>query len=296
MLSIWDLHCHTTASDGVLSPSQLYLRAAGCGVAHLAITDHDSVEGIRELRAELSTPPALPSTVAALHTPPALVNGVEITARAESQVVHVVGLWIDIDSQPLESLLSEQQELRRLRGREISDRLEAKGLPPTYDGAMLQADGSALGRPHFARYMQEIGVVNELGHAFKHWLGAGKPGDVGIEWPTLARVVEVIQAAGGKAVLAHPHKYKLGYGKIYTLCEQFKALGGDAIEVVSGAQRIKETKDLARISDRLDLAASTGSDFHSPKQVWCDLGRQPLLPEACVPIWELNEALNVAVD
>lgn len=291
-MSVWDLHCHSTASDGELSPVQLVQRAAGCGVSHLAITDHDTVEGLRAIRGLQIQLQDTSDTVRSIRPAPQIISGVEVTARSQGQVVHIIGLWIDIDSVPLNQLLDGQQQKRAQRGKMISERLEAKGLPPTFYGALAHADGSALGRPHFARYLEEIGVVENVGQAFKHWLGRGKAGDVEIDWPEVDRVVDVIHAAGGLAVLAHPAKYHLGYGKMYSMCEQFKEVGGDAIEVISGAQQFRETRDLKRIADRLELAASTGSDFHSPKQLWCDLGSQPLLPEACLPVWELREEHN----
>ena len=288
-MSIWDLHCHSTASDGDLSPLQLYQRAAGRGVTHLAITDHDSVEGVRALRDIIECGIEVDQTVESIHPPPELINGVEITACDDGQVVHVLGLWLDIDAEPLREFLVGQQRLREQRGKAISDRLESKGLPPTFYGAMTHAQGSALGRPHFARYMEEIGVVDNIGHAFKQWLGRGKPGDIDIDWPGMDRVIKMIHASGGLAVLAHPYKYNLRYGKIFAMCERFKDLGGDAIEVVTGAQGVKELRDLRRIAERLELAASTGSDFHSPKQTWCDLGSQPVLPDTCMPVWMLRE-------
>jgi len=257
-------------------------------VTHLSITDHDSVAGVREVAAELDKQIEMPPSIEVINPTPQIINGVEISALDDDFCVHIVGLWIDLDAEPLNTLLTSQQSLRQERGKLISERLEAKGLPATLDGALALANGSALGRPHFANYLTEIGVTNNAGHAFKHWLGKGKPGDVGIGWPNLEQVIQVIHESNGVAVLAHPHKYRLAYGKIYSMCERFKAAGGDAIEVISGAQGIKETKDLTRIARNLELAASTGSDFHSPEQVWCDLGRQPALPEECTPIWSLR--------
>ena len=265
---------------------QLWQRASDKQIDFLAITDHDTISGVRELSRTLSQNPA--ATVD--HYGTKLVPGVEITAQDVKTVVHVLGLWLDIDHEPLIGFLDLQQKARDDRGLEISRRLESAGLPPTYEGALTYAKGAPLGRPHFARYLVELGLVENVSRAFNRWLGRGKIGDVDIAWPAVESVVEQIHEAGGLAVLAHPGKYLQGYGKCYELCQRFKEAGGDGIEVVSGAQQPKETRDLSRIAQRLGLAASTGSDFHSPEQTWCDLGSQQSLPELSEPIWDLQRS------
>lgn len=287
-MKIWDLHCHTNASDGDLPPVELWKRAADNNIDQLAITDHDTISGVSALIKYLSHSDDSPGTEAELKNGPSVVPGVEITALAGDVVVHILGLWIDIEEPALLSLLDSQRQARSLRAQQISERLEAAGLPSTLEGAKALADGSVLGRPHFARYLTNIGAVKDENHAFKQWLGRGKIGDVGISWPSQSKVIQAIHHAGGIAVLAHPSKYLDGYNKCVSLCEGFKADGGDALEVVSGAQLPKVTKDLARIAQRLGLAASTGSDFHSPAQTWCDLGGQPDLPEGVEPVWHIR--------
>ncbi len=288
LLKLWDLHSHTTASDGDLPPVELWKRAADNNIDHLAITDHDTISGVSDLVGYLSQIADASEGQPVSGIQPRLIPGVEITALSGDVVVHILGLWIDIDEPGLLSLLDRQREARSKRAQQISDRLEQAGLPPTLDGANKLANGSVLGRPHFARYLTQIGAVKDENQAFKQWLGRGKIGDIRIAWPSQAEVVAAIHQAGGTAVLAHPGKYLDGFNKCYALCERFKADGGDALEVVSGAQLPKATKDLARIAARLELAASTGSDFHSPQQTWCDLGGQPGLPDSVEPVWQLR--------
>lgn len=278
-MKILDLHCHTDASDGELSPATLWQRAIERQIDVIAITDHDTTAGVRSLMAR-----AAEDVVSG----PELVPGVEISATDSGHVVHVVGLWLDPHSDALESFLGRQQSARDERAIAISKKLESKGLPETYTAVRELAAGSPLGRPHFARHLTELGITPNVGAAFKRWLGKGKPGDIDIAWPSLAAAIQHIQAAGGLAVLAHPSKYFSGFSKCYELCQRFKELGGDAMEVVNGAQTVKVTRDLAKIAERVGLAASTGSDFHSPAQTWCDLGSQPGLPEALTPVWQLR--------
>ncbi|MBT8150637.1 MAG: PHP domain-containing protein [Gammaproteobacteria bacterium] len=274
-----DLHTHSSASDGVLSPPMLLARARHNGVAMLALTDHDNVAGVRELQ-QLTAQPQDPE----------LVAGVEISAQASGQDVHVVGLWIDADCPALGSLLGAQAVLRGARAQAIGERLARKGLADCYAGALLQADGAAVSRPHFARHLVAAGHCRDESQAFKRWLGRGKAGDVRCEWPGLASANAAIHAAGGLAVLAHPLKYRLSRTRLDRLLAEFREAGGDAVELVSGAQAPHAATDLLKLMDRYQLVASTGSDFHSPAQTWCDVGQQLALPRQATAVWELRGA------
>lgn len=280
-----DLHTHTNASDGTLSPVALLTRAAENGVGQLAITDHDTVAGLRQILADVESckEAGAPSFVASGVT---VVQGVEITASHNGRDYHVLGLWINIDDPELIGFLDSQRGVRELRAVEIDRRLSTKGIEGALAGARKHADGAILSRPHFARFLVEAGHCAKEQQAYKKWLGAGKVADVHCDWPTMTRAIDVIHQAGGSAVLAHPNKYGLTRTRLIGLLEAFKAMGGDGIELISGRQEDAMTKDLLKLADQYGLACSTGSDFHSPEQTWCDIGTNAELPNNALPVWQ----------
>lgn len=267
---ISDFHTHTTASDGALAPLELLRRAENNGVNRLAITDHDTVLGVRELKAQLAS--------GAVQSNVELVAGVEITAMADKNCVHVLGLWVDTDATSLAKFLSEQVQIRVQRGEEIAFQLGKKGINNALEGAKSIAGGAVLGRPHFARFLVEEGHCSNQQQAFRRWLGKGKVGDIHCAWPSLASAVEAIHAAGGLASLAHPDKYGLTRTRLNRILAGFREAGGDALELISGAQGSSVTANLLGLASTHQLMCSTGSDFHSLEQLWCDIGRQPVFP------------------
>lgn len=271
-----DLHCHTTASDGALSPLALCQRAAQHGVELLAITDHDSVAGIRAAREALRTDP--------LHTL-RLLSGVEYSTVWNHLGVHVVGLGIDEEHAATREACRFFDEARRTRADMIGARLAKLRMPGATEGALALAGEAQIGRPHFARYLLAQGHVRSEDEAFDRFLGAGKPGDVKSLWPPLAEVVGWIRAAGGVPVLAHPIKYRQTGARLRRLVADFAACGGGAVEVVVGRQLPDESRFIAQLCQQHGLAASVGSDFHGPSP-WCELGVINALPVGCVPVWE----------
>ena len=241
----------------------------------LSITDHDTVSAYRDLPSEIG-----------LH----LIPGVEFSSAWRNVDVHVVGLNIDPYSRDLALICGEQAERRLRRAEKIAKKLFAKKLIGSIDGALEGvrkiAKGSTIGRPHFARYLVEIGSCSDTRAAFKSYLSAGKIGDVKDEWPHMCEVVGWIKAAGGIPVLAHPAKYKVSHLKLVSMIDDFKSFGGRAIEVTSGYQSPDKTKLLADICARHNLSASCGSDFHSLEKRWSQLGKTQPLPVGCKPVWE----------
>ena len=268
---IYDLHSHSTASDGTLDPDALLLHAASCGVQALAITDHDT------LAAFDSVDPTI--------TPTRLIPGVELSTAWRRHGVHVVGLDVDPGCAALREGVRRQQQSRHERARIIARRLRSEGLPEMLDEVLRIAAGDPAGRPHFAEHLVRSGIVRDTRTAFRKYLGAGKAGDVRDCWAPLPEVVRWIRRAGGTAVLAHPARYRLTKSKLRALATDFRAAGGTAIEVVCGPQSPGTTAQLARLATDLGLAASCGSDFHHGGNRWSRPGGFPPLPDDVRPVW-----------
>lgn len=268
-----DLHTHSTASDGTLSPRALVERAAAAGVKVLALTDHDTTAGLAEAAAvagELGV---------------RLVPGVEISVTWGGRTVHVVGLGLDADNPELQAGLARLMEFRAWRAEEIGRRLERHGIEGAYEGARDLSNGRLIGRTHFARFLVSRGVARDTQSVFKRFLTSGKPGHVAGDWASLEEAVGWIRAAGGQAVLAHPARYDLRRTRLLRLLGDFRAHGGVGIEVVSGSHSRDDALNFARHAREQRLLASAGSDYHGPEQPWLELGRLPPLPEGCTPIW-----------
>jgi predicted metal-dependent phosphoesterase TrpH len=269
-----DLHCHSTVSDGLLTPAQLVERAAACGITVLALTDHDDVGGLEEARQ------------AAAKKNITFVNGVEISVDWRGQTLHIVGLGIDPNDPELVKGLSGIREGRMLRARNIAAQLDKFGIHGSFEGARSQAgDGHLIGRMHFARFLVQQGYAKDVKSVFRKYLVKGKPGYAPHLWAPLCDAVGWIRKSGGRAVLAHPGRYKLGKGALDELLLEFRTLGGEAIEVITSSHTPEQSLLFARHAQRLGLLASRGSDFHGPGESYLDLGRMPELPAMCIPVW-----------
>lgn len=273
--SLYDLHTHSTASDGTYSPAELVRQAAAAGVTVLALTDHDSTAGLDEAEA------------AALETGIQLIPGVEISVTWADKTIHIVGLHIDRHSAVLRQGLNRLQATRIERAREIGRRLDHHGIPGTFEVAREMAGDGMITRTHFARHLVFLGLAASVRDVFERFLTRGKPGYVPTRWAEMAHAVDWIRKAGGIAVLAHPQRYKLTASWMRRLIGDFKECGGAAIEVVSGAAPPSDTQTSAEYARRFQLYASSGSDFHSPETAWIKLGRLPALPADLAPVWTL---------
>jgi 3',5'-nucleoside bisphosphate phosphatase len=272
-MTCYDLHTHSTASDGSLIPEALVARAIEHNVDVLALTDHDGTEGINAAQK------------AAQGSALKLIAGVELSVSWGSRTVHIVGLNIDINNEPLQEGLSELREYRIGRAQEIAKRLAKAGIEGALEGAREYASDVMLGRVHFAQFLVKQGLAKDNNDVFKRFLVRNKPGYVPGKWASLEKAMAWINDAGGQAVIAHPARYKMTATKLARLTAEFKELGGAAIEVVSGRQHPEEIKTLARLSNKFELLASCGSDFHTPDNTWVELGKLNTLPETCTPIW-----------
>jgi predicted metal-dependent phosphoesterase TrpH len=273
MLNI-DLHCHSTASDGLLTPTQLLEHAAAQGVAVLALTDHDNVAGLDEARRT------------AIEKNIALINGVEISVNWRGQTLHIVGLGIDPEHPQLAQGLASIHEGRMVRASQIAAQLDKFGIHGSFEGASGNAgEGQLIGRLHFARFLVQQGYAKDVRSVFKKYLVKVKPGYAPHQWVPLGNAIEWIRNSGGRAVIAHPGRYKLSKGALDELLLEFRTLGGEAIEVVTASHTPEQSLLFARHSERLGLLASRGSDFHGPGESYFDLGRMPPLPDCCKPVW-----------
>jgi|TARA_B110000967_G_scaffold96128_1_gene98737 predicted metal-dependent phosphoesterase TrpH len=273
-MTCYDLHSHSTVSDGSLSPEHLVARAIDQGVDVLALTDHDGTEGI------------IAAQAAAQGTKLSLVTGVEISVTWGSSTIHILGLKVDHKNASLQKGLEKIRDYRKERAVKIAERLEKSGISGAYEGASQYASPVMLGRVHFAKFLVDKGHAKNINDVFKRYLVRNKPGYVSGEWATLAQAVNWINGAGGQAVIAHPARYKMTATKLRRLITEFKELGGVGLEVVSGRQHPEEIKTLAKLANDFNLLASCGSDFHSPDNTWVELGRLPELPSSVNPIWK----------
>ncbi len=274
MYSTIDLHAHSTASDGTLSPAALMRAAAASGIRVMALTDHDTLDGLEEAGAE------------AARLGLTFVPGIELSVTWNGATVHVVGLGVRRDCPDLNQGLQALHEFRVWRAEEMGRRLEKAGIAGAYEGALALSNGKLISRTHFARFLVDAGHADSVQAVFRKFLVQGKPGYVPGQWVDLEQGLGWLHAAGGQAVIAHPARYKLKRGRLRRLIGEFRELGGEAIEVVSGSHSRDEYFTMARHARDFGLMASAGSDFHGPEHPWLALGRLPQLPDGCRPIWE----------
>jgi len=275
-----DLHTHSNMSDGTLSPTELVQRAHNKRVKTLALTDHDSTNGLLEARKA-----AQPLGIN-------LIDGVEVSVTWEKKTIHIVGLNIDPSYEPLKKGLLKLQNTRRERAQQIGVRLKKIGIPDAYEASKTMAGEGMITRTHFARYILQMDRASSMQNAFDRYLGQGRPGFVHTTWVDMGEAINWIVGAGGNAVIAHPLRYKLTGSWMRRLLSSFKDVGGQAIEVVCGNSNPNNIRDSANYANRFDLAGSVGSDFHSPGRVWIELGKFANLPTTVKPLWDYWQAQN----
>ena len=271
-----DLHCHSVVSDGTLTPEALAARAAANGVELWALTDHDEIGGQHR------------AMTAAREAGMKYLTGTEISVTFAGQTVHIVGLGFDPDDESMRRGLSATRGGRGERAMEMAEGLARVGIRGAYEGALKHVGNPDLiSRTHFARFLVESGVCRDTQEVFRRYLTEGKPGYVPHRWATLGDAVAWITRAGGVAVIAHPARYAFTANEEYALFTEFKAHGGQAVEVVTGSHTAAEYVKYADTAREFGLAASRGSDFHSPDESHTDLGQLPYLPGGLTPVWEL---------
>lgn len=273
MLNV-DLHCHSNISDGTLTPAEVAARAKANGVDVWALTDHDEISGLAAARAAAQA-------IGLRH-----IGGVEISITWAGETVHIVGLRIDETNPALVKGLAATRKGREQRGRDIAAQLAEAGIPDAFEGALRHVGNpDFMSRTHFARYLVKIGVCADSNEVFRRYLVEGKPGYVPHRWATLPLAVEWIVGAGGVPVIAHPGRYKFSMLEFGELFDEFRQLGGNAIEVVTGSHTPEQYEEYARVAKRYGFMGSRGSDFHSPDESRIDLGTLPQLPPGIKPVW-----------
>ncbi len=271
-----DLHCHSVVSDGTLTPEVLAARAAANGVDLWALTDHDEIGGQHRALA------------AAKAQGMRYLTGTEISVTFAGVTVHIVGLGFDPDDAALVQGLSATRGGRGARAMEMAEQLAKVGIHGAYEGALRYVGNPELiSRTHFARFLVEVGACRDTPEVFRKYLTEGKPGFVPHRWAQLGDAVRWITEAGGMAIIAHPARYAFTANEEWALFSEFKAHGGRGVEVVTGSHTNAEAIRYAETALEFGLAASRGSDFHSPEESHTDLGKLPLLPGQLTPVWEL---------
>ena len=271
-----DLHCHSVVSDGTLTPEALAERAKTNGVELWALTDHDEIGGQHRALAAAKTQGMR------------YLTGTEISVTFAGETVHIVGLGFDPDDVAMQQGLRATRGGREQRAMEMSDGLAKVGIKGAFEGALkFVSNPELISRTHFARFLVESGVCRETNEVFRKYLTEGKPGYVPHRWASLRDAVTWITSAKGLAIIAHPARYKFTPNEEYALFTEFKAHGGRGVEVVTGSHTAAEYLKYAETAKEFDLAASRGSDFHSPEESRTDLGSLPFLPGNLTPVWEL---------
>lgn len=275
MTDIYDLHSHSIASDGALSPTELVKRAHEKGVTVLALTDHDTTNGLAEAQQ------------AAAELGMRLINGIELSASHLNQCLHIVGLNIDPNNPALSEGIAQQQKIRDLRAKQIAEKLEKKKIFGAYQFVTQAAGNGEITRSHFADFLLTHQHVTTQQEAFDRYLSKGKPAFVPTVWASLEETVAWIKAAGGVAVVAHPLRYKLSVKWMNRALAVFKQAGGQGIEVVTGRASLDEIRISQQFAEKHQLYASAGSDFHAPDNLYLELGRLAAMPAGLKPVWEL---------
>jgi predicted metal-dependent phosphoesterase TrpH len=268
-----DLHNHSYFSDGLLSPREIVRLARDANCDLFALTDHDSTNGIVEAKSEADK--------LGIN----LINGVEISAFWRNSAIHIVGLGIDIDNDELQTGLEFNQILRKERAKKIALGLWRSGIKDALEKAQKISGGYMLTRTHFAQMLIQEGYCKDMKSVFRRYLTGRKPGGVRVEWRGFEEVIKWIQSAGGKALIAHPFRYRMTHSKIKKMLNDFKLASGDGFEVVNANSSAEEISLGNQWIEEYDLLASVGSDFHGWPNQRVQIGNLANLPNASRAIW-----------
>ena len=268
-----DLHNHSFYSDGFLSPREVVKLASKASCDLFALTDHDTTMGITEAKSEAN------------NLDLKFVNGVEISSFWRSNAIHIVGLGIDIDNDELQTGLEFNQTLRKDRAKKIALGLWRSGIKDALEKAQTISGGHMLTRTHFAQMLINEGYCKDMKSVFRRYLTGRKPGGVRVEWKDFDEVIKWIQSAGGKAIIAHPFRYRMTNTKIKKMLIDFKEANGDGIEAVNANSSKEEIYLGNQWSENFNLLTSIGSDFHGWPNQRVQIGNLAALPNNSRAIW-----------
>ena len=268
-----DLHNHSYYSDGVLSPTEVVRLASQAECDLFSLTDHDTTEGIAEAQLEADN----------LNLN--LVNGVEISALWRNMAIHILGLGVDINNDTLQTGLEHNQKLRKERAEKIALGLWRSGIKDALEKTQSFSKTDMLTRTHFAQMLISEGYCKDMKAVFRRYLTGKKPGGVRVEWREFDEIVHWIHAAGGKALIAHPFRYRMTHTKIKNMLNDFKCVLGDGIEVVTGTSSDEEIQLGDQWADKYNLLATCGSDFHGWPNQRVRIGNLRNLPDPEKAIW-----------
>jgi hypothetical protein len=276
-----DLHAHTTASDGTDSPARLIKLAASLGLSAVAVTDHDTTQGLPE------------AEEAAFGAGIELVKGVEVSADWRGGAMHMLVLLAE-DCDLLHARLREVRRGRTVRNHLMVERLRGQGIPMTMEEVEEEGGQGTIGRPHFASVLVKKGYVSDVGEAFNRYLGRGRSAYVERERLSSSQAIDLAHSVGGVAVLAHPLTIGVEGGELSTLVGDLATLGLDGLEAYYGAYDPTTRENLATLARRHGLVPTGGSDYHGDfkPDIGLGVGRGDLLVPDRV-LEELRAAASV---
>ena len=268
-----DLHNHSFYSDGVLSPSEVVRLAKKEGCDVFALTDHDTIDGLIEAQQQAD------------EIGLKLIHGVEVSAMWSNMTIHILGLGVDAENEVLQAGLKQHQDFRQLRAEKMARGLGGAGVVGAMEKTQVIAKKGMITRTHFAQMLIQEGVCKDMRSVFKRFLTGKKPGGVGAKWAQFDEVIEWIHAAGGKAVLAHPLRYRMTNTKVKRMMSDLVANGCDGVEVVTGSSNADEITLMSQWARELDLLASSGSDYHGWPNQRIRIGHLQDMPNVNETVW-----------
>lgn len=245
-----DLHVHSTASDGTLSPKELVEKAKEINLSAIALTDHDTIDGINLFMKS--------GRDYGINT----IAGIELAGDYNDIEIHIVGIYIDYKNKDLNNFLKDIKQKREERNHLLINKLNSFGFNISYEDVKNMAGGDIITRAHYANVMVEKRYVDNKNEAFSKFLGDGKPCYLKRNLPSAEECIKIIKEAKGFAIIAHPTLYKMDYREIRKMCTNLIPLGLDGIEVIYSTYRHEQQREITRICDDLGLKPSGGSDFH----------------------------------